>query len=111
MTAPLVSDVRITATLRRDQDAGLVAYVRATVAGALVIDGLTIRRTRGGAYALSFPSRRDRRGLEHPYFMPLDREAERAIEEAVLAALLEQSGGGAAGAESVGEMRRREATR
>jgi DNA-binding cell septation regulator SpoVG len=88
MTAPLVTDVRITGALRHDQDRGLLAYVSCTVAGVLRIDGLTVRRTRSGDTRLSLPARRDRRGLEHPYYEPLDAATERALEEAVLAALL-----------------------
>jgi DNA-binding cell septation regulator SpoVG len=88
MTAPLVTDVRITAALRHDQDRGLLAFVSCTVAGALRIDGLTVRRTRSGDTRLSFPSRRDGRGLNHPYFEPLDAATERALEDAILAALL-----------------------
>lgn len=99
MTHPLVTDVRITAAVRQDQGKGLMAFVSATIAGVLVIDGLTVRRTMGGQFRLSFPARRDRQGLEHPYYRPLDREAGRAIEEAVLAALLEQSGASSDGSE------------
>lgn len=88
MTAPLVTDVRITAALCHDLESGLLAYVSCTVAGVLRIDGLTVRRTRAGDHRLSFPARRDRRGLEHPYYEALDAATEHALEEAVLAALL-----------------------
>lgn len=89
MTAPLVTEVRITAALRRDRDTGLMAYVSCVVGGHFLLDGLTVRRTLGGEYRLSFPSRRDSRGLEHPYYRPATAAAERAIEDAVLGALIE----------------------
>jgi hypothetical protein len=61
---------------------GLLGYVSCTVAG-LHLDGLTLRRTRGGRLAVSFPCRRDRRGRRHPIVRPRGK----ALEAAILAAL------------------------
>jgi len=57
---------------------GLLGYVSCTVAN-LRIDGLTLRRTRDGRFAISFPCRRDGSGRKHPIVRPLDGSLERAI--------------------------------
>jgi hypothetical protein len=55
--------------------------------GALLLDGITLRRTAEGRFALSFPARTDRAGRRHAYVRPADDEARRAIENTILAQL------------------------
>jgi len=57
---------------------GLLGYVSCTVAN-LRIDGLTLRRTRDGRFAISFPCRRDGHGRKHPIVRARDGSLERAI--------------------------------
>jgi len=64
--------------------AGRVGFVACTVAG-LRLDGLVLRRTRGGRLALSFPCRRDARGRRHPFVRPEGPGLERAILQALRA--------------------------
>lgn len=66
---------------------GLLGWVSLVVDGSLKIDGITVRRTRAGRLALSFPTRHDRTGRQHPLVRPVDARARRQIEGAVLDAL------------------------
>lgn len=75
---------------------GLLGFVSCSVAG-LCLDGLTLRRTRQGRLAVSFPCRRDRSGRKHPIVRPRDGSLERAI----LAALRRQ---GALGREELRQL-------
>lgn len=82
MEAP---DIRIRTWIRGtddDQRSGLLGYL-SIFYGAVVIDGITVRRTVEGRIALSFPERRDGQGRRHPVVRPIDDAARRAIEAAV----------------------------
>ena len=78
-------DIRIRTWVRgsaADERTGLVGYISVHY-GALVIDGITVRRTADGRLTLSFPERRDGRGRRHDIVRPVDDAARRAIEAAV----------------------------
>ena len=62
---------------------GLLAYLSIECAN-LVLDGVTLRRTRDGELRLSFPMRTDAHGRRHAIIRPADDRARRAIERAVL---------------------------
>lgn len=60
-----------------DNRRGLVGYVTLSINDALLVDGVTLRRTQAGKYRLSFPERTDGQGRRHPIVRPLtaaDRE-------------------------------------
>ena len=76
---PRVTAVRLT---RAPAANGLIGWLCCTVAG-LHLDGLTLRRTRKGRFAISFPCRRDGSGRKHPIVRPTGP----ALERAILAAL------------------------
>lgn len=82
-----VADIRFTPASRDDVRAGLLGYVACVVNGALQLDGITVRRTRGGALAVSFPARRDRQGQDHPLVRPLGGEVRRSVERQILDAI------------------------
>ena len=87
-----VSDVRFSAAgveLRRE---GLLGWVTCTV-GNLVLDGITVRRTREGRLTLSFPARRGRGGEQHAYIRPLDDRVRQAIECEIIDAIDVDGGG------------------
>jgi len=65
---------------------GLQGYV-SFEHGILAVDGVTVRLSALGEYMLSFPKRRDRDGVAHPYVRPLDPELRREITEYVIAEL------------------------
>jgi len=79
VTRARVTALRLTPACRSN---GLVGYLSLRVAG-LRLDGLTLRRTRAGRLAVSFPCRRDSRGRRHPILRPTGR----SLEAAILAAL------------------------
>ena len=75
MSRPRVTAVRLVPARRTN---GLVGYLSLRVAG-LHLDGLTLRRTRSGRLAVSFPVRRDGSGRRHPIVRPTGRWLELAI--------------------------------
>ena len=84
---PDIRDVRFTAASSRDRRAGLLGFVAVTLHCGIRLDGLTLRRTLDGDLALSFPSRLDRNGREHPYILPLGERAQRRFEDDVFSRL------------------------
>lgn len=81
--------VRIRSWIRgseADLASGLVGYLSLFV-GNLVVDGVTLRRTRSGRLALSFPIRTRSSGERHSLVRPVDDEARRAIERMIFAEL------------------------
>lgn len=89
-----ISGVTLHAAPPEDVRRGLLGWVTCTIADALVLDGITLRRTLEGRLTLSFPARSDRRGRQHPFVRPLDDPTRRAIEAAVFRALgLDGEGG------------------
>ena len=88
MSEPIVvTKVHFTAASQDDVQLGLLGWASCLVNGGLELDGLTIRRTRAGRHAVSFPSRRDGSGRERFYVRPIDDQARREIERQILGAL------------------------
>lgn len=65
---------------RRD---GLLGYL-SVFYGDLILDGIVLRRTAEGRYALSFPARTDRAGRKHSYIRPVDDQVRQDIERELL---------------------------
>ena len=79
-------DVRVISFVRgsdADQRDGLVGYLRVAY-GSIEVDGITLRFTEDGRYALSFPARTDRSGKKHAIVRPVDAAAREAIETELL---------------------------
>ena len=87
MTALTLSSVRFTRASEQDVRSGLLGFVELTIGGRLRVDGITVRRTRAGRLVLSFPSRRDCAGNDHPYIRPIDDATRRQLEATILSAL------------------------
>lgn len=81
-----ISDVQLQRGSQQDLESGLEGYVSFNWSGVR-IDGVTLRRTRRGHPALSFPCRTDRNGHEHPYIRPLSADVRKRIELEVFDAL------------------------
>jgi DNA-binding cell septation regulator SpoVG len=95
---PSVTNVVFTLADPAAQRSGLLGYIRCSLGNALILDGITVRRTRTGRLALSFPARRDRAGIEHPIIRPTDDATRRQFEDAIFAALrMDRKGGGSDG--------------
>ena len=71
--------VRGSAAEARD---GLLGYV-SVFYGDLIVDGITLRRTSAGRYALSFPQRTSLSGERHALVRPADTNARLAIEREI----------------------------
>ena len=83
----MAPDVRIRSWARgtaEEEQRGLLGYL-SVFYGAIIVDGITVRRTITGKLTLSFPERRDARGNRHAVVRPVDDSARRAIEAAVFA--------------------------
>lgn len=66
-----------------DRRAGLLGYL-SVFYGQVILDGIVLRRTAEGRYALSFPARTDRHNRRHPYIRPVDDAAREEIERELL---------------------------
>ena len=81
-----VPEVRIRSWIRGTDGeirTGLLGYLSFEY-GALVVDGVTLRRKSDGSLGLSWPARTDRAGRRHPIVRPVDDDVRRAIEREVL---------------------------
>ena len=75
--------VSFAAASESDIRTGLLAYLKVEIRG-LILDGLTLRRTAAGKFAISFPARTDRHGNRHPIVRPIDDDARQQIEHELL---------------------------
>ena len=81
-----VEVLRVAQAPRELREHGMLAWLRVRI-GDIVVDGLSLRESPGGALALSYPERSDTAHRRHAVVRPADDEARRAIEAQVLAAL------------------------
>ena len=82
-------DISVRTWIRASTDetrSGLLGYLSIRY-GDLLLDGVVLRRTSQGRLALSFPARTDRGGRRHSFIRPIDDDARRAIEAALLGQL------------------------
>ncbi len=80
------NEVRVRSWVRGSDDeirSGLLGYISVEF-GNLILDGIVLRRTADGHFALSFPARTDRAGKRHSYIRPIDDDARREIEREIL---------------------------
>jgi hypothetical protein len=70
---------------------GLLGYL-SVFYGDLVLDGIVLRRTADGRFALSFPARTDKSGRRHSYIKPASDEVRQDIERELLRQLAEHPG-------------------
>ncbi len=62
---------------------GLLGFLSVNY-GNLVLDGITLRKTADGRFALSFPTRTDRAGRRHAYVRPANDAVRQEIERELL---------------------------
>jgi len=77
-----ITHVRLVPAPDEDRQRGLLGFLSFTY-GALILDGVVVRRTAGGRLTLSFPSRRDRLGKLHSIVCPRDEQARLHIERSI----------------------------
>ncbi len=88
----IVTSIRFTPAGAAHRRSGLLGWVRCIV-GGFRLDGLAVRRKSNGRLSLTYPERQDSRGRLHTLVLPVDREAQRAIEREVLGAIDIDGGG------------------
>jgi hypothetical protein len=82
-------EVRVRSWVRASGDdirTGLLGFIGVEY-GPWMFDGICLRRTATGKFALSFPAGADRSGRKRSYIRPTDDNARKAIEREVLAQL------------------------
>ena len=82
-----VTDVRRLPGSGSDAQTGLLGYVQFVICGVVRVDGVTLRRTRGGRLALSYPVKKYGPGAQYPLIKPVDEAVRREVERQVFAAL------------------------
>ena len=82
-----ISDVKFTAATPQEATKGLQGFIKCVLNGRIMLDGVTLRRSRGGRMTLSFPARQDKTGTQHFYIRPLDGAAHRVFERQIFQAL------------------------
>ncbi len=82
-----ITDVRLVPGSGQDAQNGLLAYLQFTLNQALLVDGVTLRRSRDGRRYLSYPARRGNGGSDYPYLRPLTDGVRQDLERQVLAAI------------------------
>jgi hypothetical protein len=87
-----ISGLRFSPAKRDESATGLLGWCSFLLNGCVHIDGVAVRRTTRGSLALSWPTRTDGRGRQHPLLRPIDDAARRNLEAQVLAALEQQGG-------------------
>ncbi len=89
MSTLRVTETRYVVARDHERAKGLLAWISVVISDALVLDGLTLRRTRDGELRVSYPERTDGAGRRHPIVRPINEAARTAIEEQILQALFE----------------------
>jgi DNA-binding cell septation regulator SpoVG len=85
--ASLVEAVTFKAHPGAGAKTGLIGMATLRLAGAVLIEGVAVRRTREGRVYLSFPSREMRTGERRHVVRPVDAAARKRVEEDVIAQL------------------------
>lgn len=83
----IVSEVRFTAAPQGDVDSGLLGFVDFVLNGSIRLSNISLRRTRDGRLALSYPLRRDSVGHDHFVVRPIHDEAREQLERQIIGAL------------------------
>mgnify|MGYP001613126131 CR=1 FL=1 len=83
----LLRDFRFTPASRGHRRTGLLGWLAFRIGADWRIDSVAVRRTRAGLIRLSFPSRVDGAGREHPFVLPACGRVWRELERAILAEL------------------------
>lgn len=89
----MISDVKLTAASATHRERGLLYWARVRFDDRWEINSLTVRRTMAGKVVVTWPTRRDGSGREHPIVRALDDAARTELEVAVLDAVHAREGG------------------
>ena len=81
------TEIRFVPLPRSRARSGLLGFVSFTLNDTLRIDGVAVRKTAGGRLTLSYPARKDSRGVIHHHLRPLNDAIRREIEFQVIQAI------------------------
>lgn len=84
MTAFRITDIRFCPASSIDERAGLLGWSSFVLNDGVRVSSIAVRRTRGGAITLSFPTRKDGQGIARPIVIPTTHATHKAIEGVVL---------------------------
>ena len=84
-----ISQTNFTSGSPEERATGLLGWI-SLIYGDLLLDGLTLRRTRAGALTIAFPKPTRRSGLARNPVRPVGAAARQRIEAQVIAALRRQ---------------------
>jgi len=82
-----VTNVRFSAGTPSMMSQGLYGWASFDIDKSIRVDGVAVRSTLDGRWALSFPARRDGAGRQHAFVRPLSDDVRRDIEQQVFHAL------------------------
>ena len=88
-TLPVVTQAEFTPAPLRLLGSGLRGWICCVING-LQVDGITLRRTAAGSLTLVCPARRDLKGTQFPYVLPVDSVAHACLDQQIFAALKPQ---------------------
>ena len=83
MSSFSLTSVHYTPASAKSERTGLLGYLSLGVGDVLMINGVTLRRTRDGDLRLAYPERRNGGRRGHPYVRPFNDAARREIERQV----------------------------
>ena len=87
MTDLRITSVGFTNASSADIRTGLLGWLTFVLNDTLMVDGVTVRRTREGRTTLSYPARRDAAGQQHFFIRPIDDGARHDLERQIFAKL------------------------
>ena len=89
---PVHDDRNPSLSIKQGEDGRALVYASAAL-GPYKIAGITVRKTRTGRLAISYPKRTAGDGTAHTYFLPTDPEVRSALEADILTAFRQRKGG------------------
>ena len=87
-----IDNVHFVEAAPREVERGLLGWIRCLLNDSILLDGLTLRKTRAGRLTISYPCRKDASGRVHHHLRPKDSSTRHEIERQVFTALELQEG-------------------
>ncbi len=78
-----ITDLKFTVADAAHRASGILGWIRVTLAGAVIVDGIALRRSLDGSLAITWPKQPNGR----PVASPASSEARKKIENAILEAV------------------------
>ena len=82
-----IDNVHFVDATPREVESGLLGWIRCLLNDSILLDGLTLRRTKDGRLTISYPGRRDAAGKVRHHLRPKDGATRHEIERQIFMAL------------------------